>query len=178
MVTPRRIIISGCSGGGKSTLLAELARRGHATVGEPGRRVVQAELTGGGDGLPWVNVRRFMDLTLDMAVADHAAAGPGVTIFDRSVIDTAAAMIRAGHRPTDARAALVTCRYDPMVFLAPPWPEIYVTDPERRRGLGDAISEYDALCLAFPANGYHLRMIPRAPVAGRADWITDALAPG
>ena len=36
----RFIILSGCSGGGKSTLLAELARRGFATVEEPGRRIV------------------------------------------------------------------------------------------------------------------------------------------
>jgi predicted ATPase len=176
VVTPRRIILSGCSGGGKSTLLAELSRRGHATVGEPGRRVVQAELTGGGDGLPWVNMRRFMDLTLDMAVADHAAAGPGVTFFDRSVIDTAAAMIRHGHRPADARAAMDRCRYDPLVLLAPPWPEIYVTDPERRHGLDDAIAEYDALCLTFPANRYHFRVIPRLPAAGRADWIARELS--
>jgi predicted ATPase len=32
------IVISGCSGDSKSTLLAELARRGFATVVEPGRR--------------------------------------------------------------------------------------------------------------------------------------------
>jgi predicted ATPase len=37
----RFVVISGCSGGGKSTLLAELARRGHAVVEEPGRRIVQ-----------------------------------------------------------------------------------------------------------------------------------------
>ena len=39
----RFIILSGCSGGGKSTLLAELARRGFATVEEPGRRIVIEE---------------------------------------------------------------------------------------------------------------------------------------
>jgi predicted ATPase len=36
----RFVVISGCSGGGKSTLLAELARRGYRTVEEPGRRIV------------------------------------------------------------------------------------------------------------------------------------------
>jgi len=34
------VTISGCSGGGKSTLLAELRRRGFVTIDEPGRRVV------------------------------------------------------------------------------------------------------------------------------------------
>jgi predicted ATPase len=31
----RFVVISGCSGGGKFTLLAELGRRGYATVEEP-----------------------------------------------------------------------------------------------------------------------------------------------
>ncbi len=38
------VVISGCSGGGKSTLLAELSRRGHMTIEEPGRRIVAEEL--------------------------------------------------------------------------------------------------------------------------------------
>ncbi len=178
MVTARRIILSGCSGGGKSALLAELSRRGHSTAAEPGRRVAQAEVARSGDGVPWTNLTRFMDLTLDMAVADHAAAGPGLTFFDRSVVDTAAAMIRHGHRPADARAALAACRYDTVVFLAPPWPAIYVTDPERRHGLDDAIAEYHDLLRAFPANGYDVRVIPCLTVAERADWIGRELAQG
>ena len=48
------VVISGCSSGGKSTLLAELGRRGHAMVEEPGRRIVRQELVDGGSALPWV----------------------------------------------------------------------------------------------------------------------------
>jgi predicted ATPase len=42
----RFVVISGCSGGGKSTLLIELGRRGYATVEEPGRRIVKEEMLG------------------------------------------------------------------------------------------------------------------------------------
>jgi predicted ATPase len=38
------VILSGCSGGRKSTLLAELGRCGHSIVEEPGRRIVKQEL--------------------------------------------------------------------------------------------------------------------------------------
>ncbi|SEI08083.1 AAA domain-containing protein [Rhizobium tibeticum] len=38
------VILSGCSGGGKSTLLAELAKRGFAVAEEPGRRIVKQQL--------------------------------------------------------------------------------------------------------------------------------------
>ena len=37
-------MISGCSGGGKSTLQEELGQRGYATVEEPGRRIVKEQL--------------------------------------------------------------------------------------------------------------------------------------
>ncbi|WP_410012764.1 AAA family ATPase [Sodalis sp. C49] len=39
----RLIVISGCSGGGKSTLLAELKRRGYTVVEEPGRHGIRSD---------------------------------------------------------------------------------------------------------------------------------------
>ncbi|MEW6315305.1 MAG: AAA family ATPase, partial [Pseudomonadota bacterium] len=48
------VVISGCSGGGKSTLLEALRRRGYAVVEEPGRRVIAEQSRNAGDGLPWV----------------------------------------------------------------------------------------------------------------------------
>jgi predicted ATPase len=47
----RFVVISGCSGGGKSTLIAEFGRRGYAIVEEPGRRIVKEELANGGSAL-------------------------------------------------------------------------------------------------------------------------------
>ena len=53
------VVISGCSGGGKSTLIAELSRRGFAVVSEPGRRIVAEELAGDGKSLPWVSLENL-----------------------------------------------------------------------------------------------------------------------
>lgn len=50
-------VISGCSGGGKSTLLSELERRGFSTVAEPGRAIVKEQLCSGGTALPWEDDR-------------------------------------------------------------------------------------------------------------------------
>ena len=68
------MIISGCSGGGKSTLLAELHRRGFATVDEPGRRIVKEELQGRGSALPWINAAKFARRAIAMSLADIEAA--------------------------------------------------------------------------------------------------------
>jgi predicted ATPase len=71
MDSNRFVVISGCSSGGKSTLLAELGRRGYATVEEPGRRIVRRELAGDGSALPWVNGAAFARGAIQLAIADR-----------------------------------------------------------------------------------------------------------
>jgi predicted ATPase len=55
----RFVVISGYSGGGKSSLLAELHRRGNTVVEEPDRRVVKQEMENKGLALPGLTKRRF-----------------------------------------------------------------------------------------------------------------------
>jgi predicted ATPase len=89
------VLISGCSGGGKSTLLAELHRQGHAIVEEPGRRIVQEEARTGGQALPWIDMAAFLRRALATALNDHknARAGTGKWVFfDRGLVDAAAAL--------------------------------------------------------------------------------------
>ena len=47
------VVLSGCSGAGKSSLLSELGRRGFPIYEEPSRQVVKEQLYIGGDALPW-----------------------------------------------------------------------------------------------------------------------------
>ena len=88
------VTISGCSGGGKSTLLAELRRRGFPTIDEPGRRIVVEELKRNGRALPWVDAVAFARLAIEVSLADRAAAEASApwVFFDRGLIDAAAAL--------------------------------------------------------------------------------------
>jgi predicted ATPase len=171
------VIISGCSSGGKSTLLDELARRGHATVPEPGRRVVREEQASGGTALPWADVRAFVDRIVALARADYAAAAsnPGWTFFDRGLFDAISALGQVtgtGIRPD----LLAPYPYHRQVFLTPPWPEIYETDPERQHGLAEAEREYQRLLTEYPARGYAVIILPKVTVAERADFVEDVLS--
>lgn len=71
------IIISGCSGGGKSTLLAEFQQREYTVVEEPGRRIVQEQTCSGGQALPWHDMPAFLRRAIDVALDDHANAPRG-----------------------------------------------------------------------------------------------------
>ncbi len=172
----RFVVISGCSGGGKSTLLRELHERGHATIEEPGRRIVRQELVGDGAALPWVDAGAFCRRSIVLATADltRAARFSGYVFFDRSLIDAASGLEHATGAPVLAALAL-EARYHRRVFLAPPWPEIHVTDPERRHGLDAAIAEYARLIEVYPSLGYDVVILPKVSVAERADFVLDTL---
>ena len=171
------VTISGCSGGGKSTLLVELRRRGFATIDEPGRRIVAEELKRGGRALPWVDAVAFARRAIELSLADRAVieASPRWVFFDRGLIDAAAALEHLTGEPVVESLGLVY-RYNKRVFLAPPWPEIYVLDQERRHGLVGAVAEYDRLIDVYPSLGYDIHVLPKVSVAERANWILASLA--
>jgi predicted ATPase len=171
------VVISGCSGGGKSTLLAELQRRGHQVIEEPGRRVVQTALRNGEPTLPWIDMAGFLRSCIALALDDHARAAhhPGSWVFfDRSLVDVASALQAL---PGEALPPVppLSSLYHPRVFLTPPWPEIYVQDAERRHAIDAALAEFERLQLAYPALGYTVSLLPKISVAERADWLLRSL---
>ncbi len=172
----RFVILSGCSGGGKSTLLAELARRGFATVEEPGRRIVKQELASDGRALPWVDCVAFSRRAIAMALEDLEAAErrEGWVFFDRGLIDAAAGLQHNTGEPA-LENSVSPWRFHSQVFLTPPWSEIYETDPERRHDLGEALAEYARLLRVYPALGYEVVILPKISVAARADFVVGAL---
>jgi predicted ATPase len=172
----RFVVISGCSGGGKSTLLAELARRGHAIVEEPGRRIVIEELRNNGTALPWADMAAFARRAIAMALADIASAiaRPGWVFFDRGLIDAAVALEHVTGEPV--RNSVGNMRdYNRLVFMTPPWPEIYAKDAERRHGQEDAVAEYLRLLRAFALLGYETILLQKVGVAERADFVLRSL---
>jgi predicted ATPase len=171
------VVISGCSGGGKSALLAELERRGHLVVAEPGRRIVKEELDGDGLALPWVDGAAFARRAIEMALADReqASASSGWVFFDRGLVDAAAALQHMTGEPVLQRLGR-SHRYHRRVFLAPPWPEIYVTDAERRHGFDAALAEYARLLEVYPSLGYEVVVLPKAAVSERVDFVLKVLA--
>jgi len=173
----RLIVISGCSGGGKSTLLAELGRRGYPVVEEPGRRIVAEQTRSGGGALPWVDMTAFLHRVIELARRDLKAASPSDKwiFLDRGLVDAMAALQHVTGEPLLKALAGEAQHYHQLAFLVPPWPEIYTQDSERRHGLADAMAEYSRLLEAYPALGYDVCIVPKATVAERADFVLGAL---
>jgi predicted ATPase len=156
-------------------LLAELERRGYAVIEEPGRRIVKEEQTSSGLALPWVDLSAFAQKAIEMALQDRENAKklPGMVFFDRGLIDAAAALEFATGR--QALASVADVRYNPLVFMAPPWPEIYARDDERQYSLQQGIEEYERLLSAYSALGYDIHLFPKIDVSKRADFVIQCL---
>lgn len=170
------VLISGCSGGGKSTLLAELGKRGHAIVAEPGRRIIAEQTSPTAAALPWIDMTAFAHRAIEMALLDLSAADQqgGLVFFDRGVVDAAVALEHSSGAPY-FKTLGKKLHYFETVFLTPPWPEIFSQDKDRRHNFSAAIEEFERLKMAFLNLGYTVCMLPKTSPSLRADFVLNTL---
>ncbi|MEO3385176.1 AAA family ATPase [Mesorhizobium sp. CAU 1741] len=172
------IVLSGCSGGGKSTLLTALAGRGHAVHPEAGRQIVREQMHLDGDGLPWRDALKFVELAASRVFHQFntTQVGERPVFFDRSLVDLVSFLdMKALDVPAYMRRAIEIYRFSPRVFLTPPWREIYVDEAERSKSFEDACREYDALVEGYLAAGYDLVEVPRSSLPERVSFIVAHL---
>lgn len=173
------VVITGCSSGGKSTLIAELKTRGYWTVPEPGRIIVKEALASGSDLTPWQRPIDFCAAIIQRGIADYqekqalcASQESQYCFFDRCFLD-AVCYFQTLTRP-DAHQynhLVSSMRFCPLVFMVPPWPDIYCQDEERKHSLTEAMVEHERLMAFYPQYGYQVVEVPKASVAERIDFI-------
>jgi predicted ATPase len=176
MSGPQRYVLSGCSGGGKSTLLEELGRRGFPTFEEPGRQIVRDAQETGGDALPWVSPEAFAAKAIEMSVVafDDASDLRGPVFYDRSFVDAISYVAQLkGELTPEHQQLLNERRYAQTVFLTPPWPEIFQNDAERQTSFDKAVEEFKRLEVSFVEFGYQTAILPKVSVEERVVFLMD-----
>ncbi len=168
----RFVLLTGCSGGGKSTLLRALEKRSFAIVPEPGRRIVSDELAGYGKALPWVNMEAFAQRAVEMAKRDLEVAQQtgGIVFFDRGLIDAAVALAHCGG-PTIEETLGKTRAYWERVFMVPPWKTLFANDGQRRHSFEEAVQEHRRIEQALDTLGYTRTELPKVSVQERAEIV-------
>ncbi|HEX2842750.1 AAA family ATPase [Hyphomicrobium sp.] len=170
----RFIVITGGPGSGKSTLIDALRAEGFTAMPEGGRVIIQQQVVIGGTALPWADRRAFADLMLswDLRSYQEAEAGTGLALFDRGVPDVVGYLDLCGLPvPPHVLRAAEHYRYRSPVFIAPPWPEIFTRDTERKQSPAEAEATYRAMVGTYSRLGYELLELPRAPVTERVAFV-------
>ncbi|MGH3905836.1 MAG: AAA family ATPase [Pseudonocardiaceae bacterium] len=155
----RFFVLTGGPGSGKTTLLDRLVQSGFATTGEAGRGVIKDQAAIGGPALPWADRQLFAELMLswEMRSYRHAQQQDGVVVFDRGIPDVLGYLRLCGLSvPAHVSAAAERFRYNRWVFIAPPWPEIFEQDSERRQDLDEAERTYEVMVDTYTGLGYEL----------------------
>lgn len=172
--TDKFIVLSGCSGAGKSSLLGALAERGFRVLPEPGRQVIREQMYFEGDATPERDARKFLELTISRTIHHMIAAAstPGPVFFDRSILDQIAgfAILDGGIPPQWVRAAQ-RFRYRRHVFILPPWRDIFRNDRERSHSFEDAVAMYAVQLQTYERFGYETVLVPFASVQERVAFV-------
>ncbi len=169
-------VVSGGPGAGKTTVLNELAGRGYRFAPEVARRIIQEEAESNGTALPWRDREAFTRLMLERSIESYLAHTPASrpTFSDRGIPDTLCYARLVGlMNLTEVVDACRQFRYAPVVFLAPPWREIYRTDSERKQDFAEAETTFEQMVAVYEECGYRTVELPKATPAARADFMLE-----
>ena len=143
-----------------------------------------------GTALPWADQEAYTDLMLmrsiesferHMPVCSHAPtssqAPASHPIFaDRGIPDTLAYARLIGLQDTRAiEGACRRYRYAPVVFLVPPWDEIYRTDSERKQDFAEAVRTSQCVADAYGELGYRIIEVPKLAPAMRGRFMLERI---
>jgi predicted ATPase len=168
-------IISGGPGAGKTTLIERLAARGFTTVAEPGRALL-GEQAEAGDSEP--DAAAFGEAMLARAVASYRSvtATDEPVFFDRGIAETGVYWRLIGAMvPPAVEKAAEAWRSNPLVFLAPPWREIYRRNGERIQSFDEAARTFALVRDAYLEAGYRPLEIPKDTAARRVGFVLAAI---
>lgn len=119
---------------------------------------------------------RFAELMLEWEIRSYEEAmqAPGVVFFDRGIPDVLGYVRLIGEEiPRHMNGAAEQYRYNPRVFIAPPWRGIFRQDRERKQDFEEAGRTYEMMMAAYSELGYELLEIPMATVEERLEFVVD-----
>ncbi|MEN3931493.1 AAA family ATPase [Microvirga sp. W0021] len=169
-------ILTGGPGSGKTTLINALENRGFQISEETGRRIIKEQVANNGTALPWEDKAAFAGQMLKYEIENYKlfASSQSPVFFDRGILDVIGyAELEGLSVSQDMQSAAQNHRYNQLVFILPPWQEIYENDAERKQNFEIAEATYKAMLSVYTRYGYRLLEIPRRPIEERVRFILE-----
>jgi predicted ATPase len=171
-------IITGGVGFGKTSLVKELCKGGrYGEILELAAELIEEQLKIGGNLIPWIDRFAFEQELLKRKIYAFLHASSEKIIFSDRGIPDAIPFLRAENKsiPDDILEACENYRYNPKVFIVPPWKEIYVNRPTRPQTFEESLKLGKALIEAYEEFGYETIEVPKANIKKRANFVIKCL---
>ena len=175
----RKIVITGGPSTGKSTVIKELKNMQFACFDEVSREIIKKAQQEGIEQLFLADPLLFSRKLIEGRLRQYYEAdktGQPLVFFDRGIPDVNA-YLRYIKQPVPDKFEKITREhpYDRLVFIMPPWEEIYTNDAERYESFNQAQLIHNKLVNYYKELGYFLIFVPFGPVEKRVDYILDSI---
>ena len=175
---PSFFIFTGGPGAGKTSVLEELEKLNFSVIPESGRQVIQEQTRLQEEGLPWRNKTKFRDLMIEQDIEQYEQAKKreGIVLFDRGVPDSIGYSQLENIKVSESLFERVKkYPYQPLIFMMPPWEEIYVNDAERKQDFATAIATYESMKKVYLSLGYEIFEVPKVSLKERVKCIVKEI---
>ncbi len=177
-MNPKKIVIAGGPGTGKTTLINHLKARGFLCYDEISRQVTLQARKDGIEQMFLTEPLLFSKKLLEgrtQQFLDAAKESDSVVFLDRGLPDVLAYMDYIGDTyPDDFVKSCETHQYD-FIFVLAPWQEIFTSDSERYESFEEAIEIHQHLLETYRRFGYQLIDVPFGSIKNRADFVLESL---
>ncbi|PWH10382.1 ATPase [Bacteroidetes bacterium SCGC AAA795-G10] len=171
----RRILITGSPGSGKTTIIKGLRKKGYMVFYEFSRSLIKSEDNNGSKNLFLKDPIDFSTKLLDGRVKQFndakkiKKAKNNLVFYDRGIQEIFGYLKAIGLEKSSWKKKLTDYRYD-MVFIAPPWKEIYVNDKERFETFKESRIYYHFIKHSYQII-HELIEIPKIDIESRIDFV-------
>lgn len=173
-----KYIITGGPCTGKTTLIGELRRLGYSCYDEIARQVILEQKAAGSDVVPWLNLEKFSSEVLRKMLDQYAGATAtnDIQFCDRGIPDIIAYLRAAGLPVHPGYLEHISrIKYRRLVFIAPPWEEIYEADEVRTENFETSGRLYTFLQQVYTEHGFEIMEIPRLELPERARFVLSTI---
>ncbi len=177
-MNPKRIVITGGPGTGKSTLIKLLEESGYPCLHEVSREVILQARKEGHEQLFLNNPILFSEKLIEGRLEQFRQVTDfkqDILFYDRGLHDVIAYLnyIESAF-PEEMHKTCKNHSYD-LVFILPPWKEIYTTDNERYESFTEAEKIHSHLKNTYKSYNYSPIEVPKLPVKQRLSFILEKI---